>query len=262
MKKFYVLLLVAFTITCLSGCQKLHDYVENHPDADIKDCPIMQINFDPFDFSFDESLVFSYNSFADPVSIIRVPELGTGLPSSYFFKYDKKHRLTDFISMDAKGTAYTWNRYFYENPGSTKIVLDSFYTFPLIVNGVLTPDPKRGALADYPSYDKKGRIIKDSIHYTDFINNTIITVNNYSYNAAGNRTDGGYDSYDDKINIHRTNKIWMFLDRDYSVNNPFVADSYNSIGLPTKVGAPPERDQYMSFLFNLRRPVFITYKCK
>jgi len=58
-------------------------------------------------------------------------------------------------------------------------------------------------------------------------------VNSYSYNADGNLA--GHD-YDDKINYHRTNRVWMFIDRDYSVNNPVIATyEYNDFGLPTRI---------------------------
>lgn len=41
--------------------------------------------------------------------------------------------------------------------------------------------------------------------------------------------------YDDKVNIHRANEVWMLFDRDYSRNNPFVAEIYNSYRLPEKI---------------------------
>jgi len=37
---------------------------------------------------------------------------------------------------------------------------------------------------------------------------------------------------DDKIYPHRTNKVWMLIDMDYSVNNVFTASAYKSSGLP------------------------------
>jgi hypothetical protein len=39
------------------------------------------------------------------------------------------------------------------------------------------------------------------------------------------------------LNIHRTNTIWMFIDRDYSINNPVDngSDTYNSVGLPISI---------------------------
>lgn len=40
-------------------------------------------------------------------------------------------------------------------------------------------------------------------------------------------------TYDDKINLNLTNKVWMFLNRSYSPHNPFTATSYNVYGLPT-----------------------------
>ena len=65
----------------------------------------------------------------------------------------------------------------------------------------------------------------------------------FNYDASGNMV--GYNVYDNKINIHRTNKIWMFIDRDYSINNPhspYVAYSpgtYNSFGLPVQINYLP-----------------------
>ena len=153
-----------------------------------------------------------------------------------------------------------WHKYFYENVESNRIVLDSVYAFPIFLNGINAPLTRiQGSAASYLTYDKKGRIIKDSTYCRDAITKDVyVTVNTYSYDAGGNRTGR---TYDDKVNIHRTNKIWMFFDRDYSVNNPFIAESYNSIGLPTKVNTSGKVSQPVQFLTYLGNPV-ITYKCK
>lgn len=42
---------------------------------------------------------------------------------------------------------------------------------------------------------------------------------------------------DNKVNIRRTNAVWMLIGLDYSRNNPFMADTYNSYGLPKKTGS-------------------------
>ena len=38
--------------------------------------------------------------------------------------------------------------------------------------------------------------------------------------------------YDTKISIYRTSNVWMFLNRNYSVNNIRRATAYNGKGLP------------------------------
>jgi hypothetical protein len=81
------------------------------------------------------------------------------------------------------------------------------------------------------AYDAQNRIIDqtDSLFFdTNEFNVAYHSV--YQYDNKGNLINGL--TYDDKINIRRTNKIWMFLKRDYSVNNAFVATKYNSFGLP------------------------------
>jgi YD repeat-containing protein len=79
------------------------------------------------------------------------------------------------------------------------------------------------------TYDAKRRISQAAV-YT--INYGVITgpqTYTFNYNSSGNRTG---PVYDDKLNLNRTNKIWMFLARDYSMNNPFVATQYNLNDLP------------------------------
>lgn len=52
------------------------------------------------------------------------------------------------------------------------------------------------------------------------------------YDASGNPTGR---TYDNKLNMNRTNSVWMFITRDYSVNNPFTAKQYNDKELPVFV---------------------------
>jgi hypothetical protein len=75
-------------------------------------------------------------------------------------------------------------------------------------------------------YDSLGRIVKVRTKYpfTPEIEQV------YTYNAAGNSS--AYANYDQKINLLRTHKLWMFLARDYSKNNPLTGASYNWMGLP------------------------------
>jgi hypothetical protein len=202
------------------------------------------------------TIVFTYNSCGDPLIGAR-PSPGTGAPN-YIFKYDKKGRLTDFIGMYAGGTTSEfWQKFFYDGLGN--IVFDSTYLFCKVQNGQpvdprLTPEPD-GLSFTFYTYDVKGRVIKDSIISISYGWNFART---YSYNTDGNRTGREYDQ---KINFRRTNKIWMFIDRDYSINNPFTADSYNSKELPTKINLT-SKGTYQIFLGNYFLEADITYSCK
>ena len=131
----------------------------------------------------------------------------------------------------------------FESPG---------YIFPQITNG--SPTNAYIHQATYYSYDNKQRIIKDS---TVFAGSIQPVVNTYSYDINGNKTGSNYD---DKINLNRTNKIWMFLNRDYSVNNPYNAASYNTTGLPANLNLS-QGENPLKFLGNIFYKAEILYEC-
>jgi len=225
---------IALVIIVLSfpGCSKLVDYIKHPGSGGLPICAIKSFAFhnDGSEFG-DDSVVFSYNAAGNPVSAIR-RATATGVPNFYFL-YDHNNRLTDLIgAYDSdyinNSRVETWNKYYYDASGH--IVLDSCFNFPDVVNG----QPTTGFLGDvflvtfnYDSYD---RVTKMTTTFTDAEPTRVET---YSYNAQGNRVGA---SYDNKVNFHQTNKIWMFIDRDYSLNNPTTASyTYNGTGLPTKI---------------------------
>ncbi len=171
----------------------------------------------------------TYNSAGNPVKGIRT-DASTGSPN-VFFKYDIHNRLTDLISdvattLPAEGIVEAWQKYFYDD--HNRIVKDSLYAFPTIINGMPDTVPHGSVYIITYEYDSKNRIIKV---ITDVGSSNLVET--FAYDAAGNLVGTPHDN---KVNIHRTNKIWMFLDRDYSVNNPATATyTYNEFDLPKKI---------------------------
>lgn len=254
MKNFLIASTLLVSFIFLVGCKKAYDYIEKDPNAEIKKCLLEKIAYsDPW--GTEDTVVFSYNKAGDPLTGIRTSP-GTGAPN-YVFKYDKKGNLTEFIGMYRNGVGSEfWHKYFYDGTG--KIVLDSNYIFCRVQNGqpvdpALTPEPDGSSLTFY-TYDARCRIIKDSTIYSMGWTNVVT----YSYDVYGNRT--GFE-YDQNANFHRTNKIWMFLDRDYSISNPFIAESYNSMSLPTKIDLS-SKGVLQQFLVNHFSKATITYSCK
>lgn len=273
-RNLIALTITVFTIALVPGCEKGDGYIINHGPAELNNCQIVQIirdNFGPID-----TVVFAYNNWGNPVSVIKLPKpfymSGYNGPN-YAFTYDKKHRLAEFIAMTPDETQpggiriLLRRKYFYDNPGNDNITRDSGYHEPTLANFLSLT---------YYTYDKYGRVIKDSTlaNYAP-----APLVNTYSYNSNGNRASVTYDShtgnvytttfgtYDNKTNILRTNKIWMFLSCDYSVNNPFVGVSYNSRGLPTQLnlfdkGAYGGNSQLRLCLDTYYDEAQITYACK
>jgi hypothetical protein len=239
MEKRFIAVAMIMAIVLLPGCKKVYDYIEDHPAADIKICPIMRI-ISAGQYGPADTLIFKYNSWGDPVSVAHSVGPSTGRPD-YVFKYNRSGKLSELLAVyymygttdDGVFMEY-WNKYFYDGTG--KIARDSTYIWPYFENGVLI-DYYGGKMTFY-TYDNNERIIKDSTIWTEghLSGGTgkliSVSVSNYAYDAIGNKVGG---SYDQKTSFLRTNKIWMFLHRDYSLNNPFTADTYNSNGLPTSL---------------------------
>jgi hypothetical protein len=260
MKKISILLPIA--IVLLASCQKSDQYLgeedpktnylksahlENKPLAEVNECLIVRISY--WLGNESDNLEFIYNSSGDPVSITRTLGAHTGRPD-YIFKYDEKNRLTDFVGTYRNTSAEFWHKYFYDSRGN--IVLDSGYIFPQIANGF--PENGYSRQLTYYTYDNKQRIIRDSTVFSGLYRPV---VNIYAYDDNGNRIG---NNYDDKININRTNKIWMFLNRDYSVNNPFKAVSYNTNALPASINFSSEGNS-LGFLTNSFYKAEIFYQC-
>ena len=224
MKKELCLLLMAITVGILSilpGCKKAFD-----PDRSQYNIKQFSCVGSPLGTERNENdtMWFTYNVNGDPVTGIRA-RVSTGYPN-FLFRYDHHGRFTDLIGVYGTtltdGGVESWTRYFYDD--LNRIVSDSFYSFPAIINGQPTIGEYSGFIISTYEYDSKDRISKVT-------RGSFSTP--YSYDEQGNLAGIPHDN---KINYHRTNKIWMFIDRDYSLNNPATASyTYNSAGLPTEI---------------------------
>lgn len=187
--------------------------------------------------------------------------VGTGSPN-YLFRYDKQHRLTDYIGVYSDANYFeTWHHYVYDNKKGNKgnmPVTDTMYTFGEVGTGPLPlPDHYSLKYTDF-SYDSYGRIVKAvEVDVRPFpATRTVV----YHYNAAGNldlitttypdgeTSESNFDDYDNKVNLHRTNSVWQLIDRDYSVNNAFTAVTYTANGLPALIGSPTSYSLLFGYL--------------
>jgi len=180
----------------------------------------------------NDTAIFTYNALGNPVSIVHQKVIG----DNFFFKYDHANRLTDFIVAYAYAPADggdQWHRYSYDPHNTTRIIADTDY---------ISYETDNGTIASYDGielttfeYDAQNRISKTTeVVLAVDIDDTIVTA--YTYDSRGNLETSGA-VYDNKVNVHRTNKIWMFLDNDYSVNNPVDNGTYtyNQGNLPVTI---------------------------
>lgn len=228
-------ILVFFTFGC---AKKNGDKMPG--DEEVSKCQIQTFYFAYVIYGYQDSIIMTYNSLGNPVSGIR-GNPDTGAPN-FIFHYDNRNRLKELIGLfDTSNveSAEVWHNYSYDE--YDRIIKDSSYYVPEVVNE--RPLEKNVVIVSY-EYDPKNRINKTT---TLFFGTT--TIKNYTYDENGNRDRIGYD---DKINFHRTNKIWMFLSRDYSMNNPANATYlYNDTNLPAQIVCDPgSNNEFFDFGFN------------
>ncbi len=238
----------------LSGCNKIDwNDLLHHPDKADKLCDIKKISI----YRDLDTLIckFSYNNWGDPDQVV-LNHIATGQPG-FRFIYDNKHRLTDYLGL--YGADYTLNNYY------------EFWHQYVYENGKIVRDTMRG-LGEYPNrstnpyllllttfeYDNYNRIVK-AVQTYPLLPAIPSTIETYTYNGDNNlekytRLNGGdatpyvvtYTYNVSKPNLHRTSRIWMFVDRNYSVNTPVNATAYNQYGLPLKYDVA-----HYEFLYNL-----------
>lgn len=230
----------------LISCQKIHDYVETHPGAGIKACGISRFICNELYGTYVDTLVFSYNAACDPVRITR-PDPRTGAPN-FLFNY-KDGRLWEFIGVYRNGTTTeNWHRYFYDAAG--RVNVDSVYIFAEMINGKLCNPFMSYAITFV--YDSRNRIIKQTNNYAD----GSTYAEEYQYDENGNKAGG---TYGHEVSFRRSNRIWMFLDRDYSVNDRTVSSDFNAFHLPGKVDlGSTSADVFLGNYFN---QATINYLC-
>ena len=171
-------------------------------------------------------LLVAYDQYENP-AYITTPLPSTGHPFRVF-KYDSWHRLRQYLGDYGNGFFEFWHFYGFDNNG--RIGVDTTYTFGQLLDKPVGYFERR---ISWIEYDSQGRIVKIS----NTNNFGASWVDNFTYMAGGNLMRPGV-TYDSKVNICRTNDIWMFLSRDYSMNNPFTADAYNVAGEPTMINVP------------------------
>lgn len=246
--KYLIRICVILAIVQFYACEKLIDHLPGKP----KNCRVKRIYFD-LQVSTDHYGVFYYNKWGNPDSVI-YGHTGTAL-TNQFFRYNHKQQLIQARFTYEGGGVERLHRY-----GYTKgvITTDTSYSWP----SQEEPEPLHYVNKSiiYFEYDNYGRIIKEkrNLIYPANVTDSFI----YQYNSHGNRIYGSNVSFDNYNNIYTTHPIWQFLSRDYSLNNPAQAASYNNFRLPTKFDSPHDFFSSHFFLDRMLNKSVIEYECK
>ncbi|HTR32182.1 MAG TPA: hypothetical protein VMH27_23075 [Puia sp.] len=257
MSRFLAILGAAALLS--SGCRKDLAYLESGQ-TDCKACNILQVRAVMSDELGTDTVFyrFAYNSFGDPVTI-RNTRVATGNPNSVFL-YDKHERLTAYIRPYENEAFETWTKYVYN--ARDQVIRDTEWLFGEYVDSVPTPLPYTGVFVRHYTYDALDRVATR----TDTIYGPGSQVYSYppilfQYDRNGDLIAPGLN-YDSHLSWLRTNKIWMFIYDDYSVNNNFQASAYNAHGLPLIFPAPDYEYNFSFGLFGLGGTFDVTYSCK
>lgn len=256
LRMFKTIALLSIIILLLASCAKdaitQPEELSSKPKTvkESKFCQITKVTgYEPWSLH-PRVFIFEYNEKGDPLRI--TPSIvSTGSPK-HEFRYDKKGRLTDYIGPYNNGAFEFWAKYTYDN--QDRIVSDVTYIF-----GNYGEEPTNDYLSlrqqHAYEYDQQNRITKVITNYpfAPYPGNT----QEYSYDQSGNRMAPGV-AYNNSPNPLRTNSIWMFLSRDYSMDNPYPATSYNDNGMPTTIAVPLSKYLIVGSLV----PHFIEYSCK
>src|ERR1700754_93994 len=188
---FFGCALLALALFLSSGCKKLLDYIGQHPGQGGSNyCAIKEFAYrGQSDIDWD-TLKFSYNAAGNPVTITR-KQTGTS-QLDYVFRYDKKGRMTTLIGSYGPSPNPTvgievWNKYFYDATG--RIVLDSVYFFPDVVDGQPIAGEHGSAFIVKYEYDAKDRVTKATWVFGP---PEFMYLETYASDAHGKRTGGVY----------------------------------------------------------------------
>ncbi|MBO9563366.1 MAG: hypothetical protein J7621_11355 [Niastella sp.] len=244
--RFALMLCIGGAMIALAGCNKMVEYLEDNPTAEYTACKIKKVSWN----SVYSPMTFQYNNHGDLAGITPA-EVGTGYPNR-IFRYDASHRLKEYIMpySSENGGFELWIRYVYNNQG--RVIRDTTWSFGTY--GENPANEYNKGVTTY-SYDAQGRI--SHTHYQSITFPQAVTDIDYVYDIRGNLVVYGA-TYDDKINYRRTDKVLMFIERDYSVNNIKPVGTYNQYHLPVKSIATALTHQFLDLQTD---QLNIEYKC-
>lgn len=208
----------------------------------------------------DRTGEFTYNAAGNPVNF--TPKSYSTGSVKHEFRYDNKGRLTDYIGYYPT-TAIPpvfefWIRFEYDD--KNRIIRDTTYYYG-VYGATITTFHKFTGVTTY-EYDAEKRVSRKVYkQYNGAVHTGVISDYKYTYNAEGNLVVPGA-VYDDKVSIYSVNKLWMFLNCNYSKNNLLKGTKYNAFGLPLGFARVPQSGPFLTFVHFLGfNDTEIEYEC-
>ena len=257
MRRIYVCTIgVCMLLLAGSSCKKAYDFIREHPDDHLSFCRITHIRGDGF-FAYPgatDTLTFFYNAKGDPTDMLdRSPARNS---QDQHWRYDNRGRLIAYYITFPPPPGYPpptgaveYHKYAYPKPDW---VVDTVIYYGTPEFPPLYKDAFDGRI-DAHLLDSRGRIIR-TYHLAD-LNPPTQPTTEYKYDANGNLEVSNYlgapyppgTTYDHMINPYRTNYVFQFTYKDFSLNNLIAIDpasvgglvpEYNQFGLPVTLPVP------------------------
>lgn len=216
-------------VSILSSCNKLLDYV-NKGDGKGESVSSQRIKsikgWSPLDSA---TASFAYDEIGN-LTRIWFDKATTGRSNS-LLRYNHDRQVLDHITTYDGRFFENWHHFIYNSEG--RVIQDTLYTLGTITDD--RPTDHSTMLVSNYTYDAYGRVVKTTT--------TVLKPNigytfsfDYIYDINGNRIEPHRgDTADTKVSLYRIDPNFMLMAKDYSLNNPFVADEYNKAGLPVKL---------------------------
>lgn len=235
-------LLVSYSCTRVT----LDDY-KNKDGIDLRFCNIKSWT----DIHGDEERTneFTYDEHGNPLTVTSDHQ-GTG-SGFHYFRYDEEQRLSEYEH------EFVQIKYFRYEGSSRK------------ATGAKVIDVYGRELAETYTYDDKDRIIKSVLEFVsspfeedDFPTETreYIYVNDdlQSILLNGNQQNPEI-AYSKKPSVYRTNKVWMFVNHNYSKHSTTNVESTNRLGLPSKFDSTHFEFPFLDIEASTSQ---VTYNCR
>lgn len=168
---------------------------------------------------------FEYDSSGRPVSVTSNMN-GTG-NGHHFFTYDKQDRLSSYEYEFVEKKKFTYNNSSNVRPAGAEVT-----------------DVLGREFAESYTYDDRGRIIKSERSFVsspyeedgipDVVREYIYLDDDLSSILLNGEQVNPDVVYSSKPSVYATNKVWMFINQNYSKHSVDAVQSVNRIGLPAK----------------------------
>lgn len=209
----------------------------------------------------------TYNAQGNPVSMLGTSPYHVYSNVEQYFRYDHFGRLSVwlFTYINSEGVL-VWHKYGYPR---NNFVTDTVIEYTGFVDGP-APIAKESELGYYIlgyTLDARGRGVETWSIPNDPSEPPHLE-GTTTYDANGNKVLSipGL-TYDNKVSVYRTNKVWQFVYGDYSRNNVLRNDGaftplYNSFGLPLNIRNLTTYYVYLPFNIQDSGPQLdISYAC-